>query len=64
MSKRSPDKMRLDNYLSPPRSNAPEMQVICVANQKGGVGKSTTAAALAVGLRLRNYKTLAVDLDP
>lgn len=38
--------------------------VIAVANPKGGVGKSTTAAALAVGLRRHGYRVLAVDLDP
>lgn len=37
---------------------------IAITNQKGGVGKSTTAGALAVGLKLRGYKVLAVDIDP
>ncbi len=36
---------------------------ITVTNQKGGTGKSTTAAALAAGLYLKGYKTLSVDLD-
>lgn len=40
------------------------MQVIVVANQKGGIGKTTTATALATGLKLRGFKTLLVDLDP
>ena len=39
-------------------------EIIVVANQKGGVGKSTTAEALAEGLFLKNYKTLLIDLDP
>ena len=38
-------------------------EVIAVINQKGGVGKSTTALALGAGLRLRNFKVLYVDLD-
>ena len=37
--------------------------VIAVANQKGGVAKTTTAAALATGLQRQGYKVLAVDLD-
>jgi len=39
------------------------MEVIAVVNQKGGVGKSTTALALTSGLALRNQHVLAVDLD-
>lgn len=38
-------------------------KIVSIINQKGGVGKSTTAEALAAGLSLRGYKTLAVDLD-
>lgn len=38
--------------------------VISVSNQKGGAGKTTTAAALAAGLSVRHHKTLLVDLDP
>lgn len=38
-------------------------KIVSIINQKGGVGKSTTAESLAAGLSLRGYKTLAVDLD-
>ncbi len=37
---------------------------IVLTNQKGGVGKTTTTAALAAGLARKGYKVLAVDMDP
>ena len=39
-------------------------QIITVTNQKGGVGKTTTTAALVCGLHQRGAKVLGVDLDP
>lgn len=40
------------------------MKIISISNIKGGVGKTTTASVLAVGLAERGYRVLGIDSDP
>ena len=40
------------------------MKVFTVTNQKGGVGKTTTALILSEGLSRKGYRVLTIDSDP
>ena len=39
------------------------MEIITVTNQKGGVGKTTTAQHLAIGLKNKGFRVLLIDAD-
>ena len=62
--------MGLSGILTRPRKQTPTSQgvklgqVIALANQKGGVAKTTSALNLAVAFKEQGFNVLAVDLDP
>jgi len=53
---------RMKNALQSLVENMP--RVIAVANQKGGVGKTTCAMNLSVAIAVAGYRTLLIDIDP
>jgi len=51
-------------YLVPGRRPDDRIQIISIANFKGGAGKTTTAIHVAQKLALDGYRVLAIDMDP
>jgi chromosome partitioning protein len=51
-------------FIKIKEANNLTVRITAVANQKGGVSKSTTSHAVSTGLKARGYRVLTIDMDP
>lgn len=60
---RQQQQQRFAGLMMATRSIGSDSRVVCITSGKGGVGKTTTAASIGMGLALKGKKTCVIDFD-